>query len=217
MLCSARVLALSCASLTLTFSALASAKPRTKRPILLEWRPAHGKDMCRNFQAGREQDGAPLYVSQTYLPEAPSSVPIKDDGRPVWGDISGNWYLGKAGPHLRGGMAYAYDGIEKELSRKDSPKSLHYVLCWTKYGRKMVFNERARVRWVAARPEAIHDQAIRGFNWAEKHMVCRAKFKGGVHPGRVEHYGACQISWGGREYRIKNFEVPVLDVEWPEF
>lgn len=39
-------------------------------------------------------------------------------------------------------------------------------------------------------------------------FVCRANYKGGVHPGKVRQaFGACNIGWGGGEHKVSNYEV----------
>jgi len=45
--------------------------------------------------------------------------------------------------------------------------------------------------------------------------VCRADFNGGIHPGKL-YNGNCNISWGGREVVMNNFEILVSDkrVSW---
>ncbi|HTM64668.1 MAG TPA: DUF3421 domain-containing protein [Gammaproteobacteria bacterium] len=40
--------------------------------------------------------------------------------------------------------------------------------------------------------------------------VCRANYRGGVHPGKL-YNGNCNISWGGQEYIMTNYEVLVSD------
>ncbi len=41
-------------------------------------------------------------------------------------------------------------------------------------------------------------------------FVCRAKFNGGTHPGKVRPaFRGCNIGWGGKEHAVRNYEVLV--------
>ena len=45
----------------------------------------------------------------------------------------------------------------------------------------------------------------------EKLYVCRASYKGGVHPGKVrKQFGACNIGWGGMEVAVEQYETYVI-------
>jgi len=44
----------------------------------------------------------------------------------------------------------------------------------------------------------------------ETQCVCRADFRGGVHPGKTWR-GRCNIGWGGQEFPLNNYEVLVTD------
>ncbi|MCI5227552.1 MAG: DUF3421 domain-containing protein [Candidatus Electrothrix sp. AX2] len=48
----------------------------------------------------------------------------------------------------------------------------------------------------------------------EKLYECRAKYNGGVHPGKVRaEFKACNIGWGGKEISIPQYETYVI---WQE-
>ena len=41
-------------------------------------------------------------------------------------------------------------------------------------------------------------------------FLCRAKYRGGVHPGKVRaEFRGCNIPWGGKEISIPEYEVLV--------
>ena len=69
-------------------------------------------------------------------------------------------------------------------------------------------------KWVPASGGAIPAKAVRS---GQEHppgkqalFVCRAKFNGGVHPGKVRPaFGGCNIGWGGQEHAVRNYEVLV--------
>lgn len=66
--------------------------------------------------------------------------------------------------------------------------------------------------WVAASNGKIPSGSLVGGNEAngEKLYVCRANYKGGVHPGKVRKaFGACNIGWGGKEVAVNPYEVLV--------
>lgn len=42
----------------------------------------------------------------------------------------------------------------------------------------------------------------------EKLYICRGNYKGGVHSGKVRSaFGACNLSWGGKEVKVNPYEV----------
>ena len=45
--------------------------------------------------------------------------------------------------------------------------------------------------------------------------VCRGSYKGGIHPGKIVD-GRCNIGWGGKEHKLKEFEVLVgiANIKW---
>lgn len=54
---------------------------------------------------------------------------------------------------------------------------------------------------------------------ARQHLfICKAKFRGGVHPGKIRPgFGGCNISWGGSEFSVPNYKVLLSgDYEWIE-
>lgn len=54
---------------------------------------------------------------------------------------------------------------------------------------------------------------------ARQHLfICKAKFRGGVHPGKIRPgFGGCNISWGGSEFSVPNYKVLLNgDYEWIE-
>ncbi len=57
------------------------------------------------------------------------------------------------------------------------------------------------------RPAGDLDRAyIGGGSGNDKYRICRAAYRGGVHPGKVVA-GRCNIGWGGREIVIDAFEA----------
>ncbi len=45
----------------------------------------------------------------------------------------------------------------------------------------------------------------------DKLYVCRANYKGGVHPGKVRKgFRACNIGWGSKEISVKKYETYVI-------
>lgn len=39
-------------------------------------------------------------------------------------------------------------------------------------------------------------------------FVCRAKYNGGTHPGKIRNaFGGCNIGWGGEEHKVISYEV----------
>ena len=41
-------------------------------------------------------------------------------------------------------------------------------------------------------------------------FICRARFKNGIHPGKVRRgLGGCNVPWGGRENTVRSYEVLV--------
>lgn len=45
----------------------------------------------------------------------------------------------------------------------------------------------------------------------QKLYACRAKYKGGVHAGKVRSaFGGCNIGWGGKEIAVKQYETYVI-------
>lgn len=57
------------------------------------------------------------------------------------------------------------------------------------------------------RPFGDLDRAyIGGGSGNERYRICRAPYRGGVHPGKVVA-GRCNIGWGGRELVIDGFEA----------
>jgi len=75
--------------------------------------------------------------------------------------------------------------------------------------------------WIAMHSgEAIPTNAVVGgsqYNPNAMFYVCRANYRGGVHPGKFLA-GNCNISWGGREVMMQNYEVLVSDtpLAWVE-
>ena len=74
--------------------------------------------------------------------------------------------------------------------------------------------------WVRARNGAIPDGAVAQGregpgNGGEALWVCRALFEGGLHPGKVRPgLGAANISWGGKEVQVHEYEVLMEEGVW---
>lgn len=68
-------------------------------------------------------------------------------------------------------------------------------------------------KWVSANAGIIPAGALEAGREAapgEVLYVCRADYRGGIHPGKVRpQLGGCNISWGGREIKIKSYDVLV--------
>ena len=64
--------------------------------------------------------------------------------------------------------------------------------------------------WIAMQPgEPVPTNAVIGgnqYNPNAMFYVCRANYRGGMHPGKYFR-GNCNISWGGREVVLQNFEM----------
>lgn len=75
--------------------------------------------------------------------------------------------------------------------------------------------------WIAMHNgEPIPTNAVVGGNQYHPNSifyVCRANYRGGVHPGKF-FKGNCNISWGGREIVMPNYEILISDtpLAWEE-
>lgn len=68
------------------------------------------------------------------------------------------------------------------------------------------------LRWVRVHGGAIPTDAVVGGQSLGRDLyICRARFRGGVHVGKVLS-GRCNIGWGGKEERLAEFEVLVGQV-----
>ena len=70
--------------------------------------------------------------------------------------------------------------------------------------------------WVAARNgQQFTNQVVGGREGNRQLVVCRAKHRNGMHPGKVVA-GRCNFGYGGREIRGRNYEVLVAghDARW---
>ena len=71
--------------------------------------------------------------------------------------------------------------------------------------------------WVDARDGAIPDSSLQfGRENGAPLFICRAEFKGGVHPGKIRSdFGGCNIGWGGAEHTVSKYQTlvsyPTLD------
>lgn len=73
-----------------------------------------------------------------------------------------------------------------------------------------VLVDQGRGRWVAAAGGGLPDGALVGGREPGRDLVvCRAPHEGGVHPGKVVAR-RCNIGWGGKEFRLADFEVLVM-------
>ena len=64
--------------------------------------------------------------------------------------------------------------------------------------------------WSSARGGHVPDGAVIAGREADGQVlfICRAKYKGGVHPGKIRsEFKGCNIPWGGREQAISQYEV----------
>ncbi len=77
-----------------------------------------------------------------------------------------------------------------------------------------VLIDRGRARWVEAPRGRISDDAVIGGREDGRDLpICRAPYRGGVHPGKVVD-GRCNIGWGGEEFAIQGFEVLAIGPHW---
>lgn len=64
--------------------------------------------------------------------------------------------------------------------------------------------------WTSASGGHIPDGAIIAGREADGQVlfICRAQYKGGVHPGKIRaEFKGCNIPWGGGEHPIREYEV----------
>lgn len=147
----------------------------------------------QSFPAGREADGRPLYISQCVLRETTFG------GELYYSTKNHGWHIGKAGVHLKDGMTFPYGG--KEFDSEHCRHDEHWVF---------VPDAGVSYSWVPSSGGSFPNGAVKGFNGAEQHRVCRVHFNGGIHPGKlIPSSSACFIGWGGREHGIQNYEVLV--------
>ena len=68
-------------------------------------------------------------------------------------------------------------------------------------------------RWVPANGGNIPAGALkagRESSPSEVLFICRADYRSGTHPGKIRAlFGGCNISWGGKEYTIRSYDVLV--------
>jgi hypothetical protein len=70
----------------------------------------------------------------------------------------------------------------------------------------------ARADWQRASDGQIPAGAVSAGREAngEQLYLCRANFKGGVHPGKIRPaFGGCNVPWGGAEHAVRSYEVLV--------
>ncbi|EGS1684840.1 DUF3421 domain-containing protein [Enterobacter cloacae] len=63
-------------------------------------------------------------------------------------------------------------------------------------------------------PVAGYENNAPGTNKAIPLFIIRAKFNGGVHPGKLVYGFGAHIPWGGAEHVCREFEVYVGPVKW---
>lgn len=74
----------------------------------------------------------------------------------------------------------------------------------------LVVRQPSAVRWTSYRSRHFHrTRSVRaGFEPGRTLDICRARYRGGLHPGKVVD-GRCNVGWGGREILLNRFEVLV--------
>lgn len=136
----------------------------------VDWKSASGGVLLPGAKpAGREANGAPLYVC---------SAPFANGEHP-----------GKTRPGFSG-CNIGYGGKE------------HTVPVY----KLMIGTE----RWVPARNGQVPPNALQAGSEADGRplFVCRAQFRGGVHPGKIgPATNGCNIGFGGNEITIATYEV----------
>lgn len=65
------------------------------------------------------------------------------------------------------------------------------------------------VQWQAASNGRVPAGALEGgFEGADIFYICRARYRGGLHPGKLApRFGGCNIPFGGREITVRQYEV----------
>ena len=66
------------------------------------------------------------------------------------------------------------------------------------------------LKWKSASNGHVPDSAMIAGREADGQVlfVCRAKYNGGTHPGKIRaEFKGCNIPWGGREIAIRKYEV----------
>ncbi|KAG8744445.1 hypothetical protein FRC10_010115 [Ceratobasidium sp. 414] len=128
---------------------------------------------------GKDSDGTPLYIARTFF--------------------EGGIHPGKVSPNFKKGAIIGYDGEEIEVENYEV----------------LLGNEQS-VRWVDTSRFSTESlggaRPIEGGREADGTplYVVRAPYKGGVHPGKTsEKLGNADITYGGDEKRINQFEVLV--------
>ncbi len=185
---------------------------------LFYWEKGAKFNFCTNFRAGHEADGRPLYISQTvhdtkigpYDASYRWHHEVVGGWEPVYHSIPKPraWHLGKAGAHLKDGMTYSYGGREYNVKRGavEGRQYGHDVFCLTHEG----LNHRHKFHWVSAFGGMVPEGAISGYNRHEEQKICRAKWSGGLHPGKLLPNQACLIGYGGSEETVEDYEVLVF-------
>ena len=85
-------------------------------------------------------------------------------------------------------------------------------MCAVLYGAHAIGAKSASAHdsWTEASGGHVPDGAIIGGREADGQVlfICRAKHKGGVHPGKIRaEFKGCNIPYGGREHTIRQYEV----------
>ena len=70
----------------------------------------------------------------------------------------------------------------------------------------------AQAEWVGSDGGHVPRGAVRAGRehapGGETLFICRARFKNGIHPGKVRPgLGGCNIPWGGREHTVREYQV----------
>jgi hypothetical protein len=110
------------------------------------------------------------------------------------GAFRGGWHPGKLRPAFRG-CNISWGGREIRIGRYQALVGGDY-------------------RWINAADGQIPFGALPAGAEAspgrQTLYICRARFRGGLHPGKVRPaFGACNISWGGREWKVPVYQVLV--------
>ncbi len=131
-----------------------------------------------------------VWVSATAGRAAPSKLLAggTENGKPLYicrGNHAGGVHPGKL---VKGNCNIGYGG--KELHLKNFT----------------LLTKNANYRWVNASTRLPANTVYGGKEAKRPLAVCRAKFKGGTHPGKVVR-SQCNIGYGGKEYTLKPFQV----------
>ena len=200
---------------------------------LFYWHHSKRHSFCKSFPASEDLYGRTLYISQVPVQEQECTGTIgvtytDEDGYQntfsySCTSLGTSWHIGKAGEHLKEGMAFSFGGDEYDVGDRPTAwpdieigrKYDHYTFCLTERGRELQ-NKYRVLRWVAASGGDAPKNAVQGFNRTEGQVVCPASHPSphglSTHPGKlIPSAGGCLISFAGKEVGKGDYQVLVVD------